>query len=141
MIDYSMSPLYHFLEGFSGVSIVKKGGEKMRGEIRKEIFWEAVERVVAQGRFNPKLPRATFTKCLIELRKGPAGALFLKNSLVSAINDWEDLFLQIVAEMGLLPLAPNSLGTRKPWAAPAACNDRGAWNAEYRHRRTLGDDY
>jgi len=105
---------------------------------KKEHFRQAVERVVAQGRFNPELPRATFTKCLIEFRKSPAGTLFLKNSLVSEYNDWGDLFLQIVAEMGLT-LAPNSLGTRVPMATAAM--RRGAWGADLRHRRTLGDDY
>ncbi|MBU1136857.1 hypothetical protein KKD72_00620, partial [Patescibacteria group bacterium] len=65
---------------------------------KKELFRQAVEEVVVQGKFNSNLPRATLTKCLIQLRQSHAGQMHLKNSSISRYNDWENLFLQIIAE-------------------------------------------
>ena len=100
---------------------------------KKEFFRQAIERIVARGKFNPALPQATFIKSLIEFRRTWPGGLYLKNSPVSEYNNWEKLFLQIVAEMGLT-LAPNSLG-RRSVVTPAT--RRGAYGAELRHRGVL----
>ncbi len=105
---------------------------------KKEHFSKAVAAVVEAGKFKQNLPRATFIKAIIEFRKTRAGILYLKNSPITDLNEWEDLFLQIVSEMGL-SIQPGVIGTKKSMVTPAM--RKGARSHQRFHEVRLGNDY